>query len=119
MRSDATSSELDDAGDLGGLESDSVGALDELGRGLEAIEELMKKPLRQIQEETAYAWAWRAWAAYTLAKRASNVNDIIKWRLVATELEHESYEHAALVDDGCRVLKAVRRIVARAKKGKG
>ena len=65
-----------------------------------AVQELKTKTLQQIQIETAYKWAYRAWAAYRLSYDAD-----------AIEYEHEAIEHAALTGvDG--VLDEVRLIIA-------
>lgn len=64
-----------------------------------AIVELQQKTLQQIQAETAYKWAYRAWAAYQL----NLVHDVVEYR-------HEALEHAALCDDD-RVLVSVRAIM--------
>lgn len=69
-------------------------------RQQQALTELTTKSLVQIQVETAFTWAYRAWAANELGL----VRDFC-------EYEHEAIEHAALTgDDG--VLHAVRVIIA-------
>lgn len=66
-----------------------------------ALTELQTKSIEQIQSETAYIWAYRAWAARELGLT-----------LDASEYFHEALEHAALTgsDD---TLREVRRIGAR------
>lgn len=64
-----------------------------------ALQELASKSLAQIQQETAYTWAYRAWAARYLAKQYKARGDwanLLKLTSDATEYEHESLEHAAL-----------------------
>lgn len=79
-----------------------------------AVDELQRKPIEQIQRETAGAWANRAWAARQLAHaafEAGNNADAYRYSHDAVEYEHEALEHAALCgDDG--VIAAVRAIVA-------
>lgn len=73
-----------------------------------AIAEISMKSLKAIQIETAYTWAYRAWAAYKLSCEGSNlVADAI-------EYEHEAIEHAALANDD-QVLADVRLIIADAR----
>jgi len=77
-----------------------------------AMQELLRKSLRDIQVETAYIWAYRSQAARRLAKsaRASGAEaDAHAWLLDGQEYEHEALEHAALAGDN--VLSAVRLIV--------
>lgn len=79
-----------------------------------ALDELTSKTLQQIQIETAYKWAYRAWAAYTVA--ASNIGVVRQqWLSDALEYEHEAVEHAALADEQ-GVLEDVRLIVASGKR---
>ena len=59
-----------------------------------ALQELSTKTLQQIQVETAYTWAYRAWAAYRLSTQ-----QFVPWAIDAREYEHEAIEHAALADD--------------------
>lgn len=57
-----------------------------------ATEELTKKSLVTIQEETAYAWGARALAALSLWQTSGNavyLGDALEYR-------HESLEHASL-----------------------
>ena len=66
---------------------------------LKAQAELQRKSLKQIHAETAFTWAYRAWAAQTMGFRDDSI-----------EYGHEALEHAALSgDDG--VLAEVRRIM--------
>lgn len=65
----------------------------------QALAELQTKTLTQIQIETAFTWAYRAWAASKLGL----MNDF-------TEYFHEAVEHAALSGNDT-VLAAVRKIV--------
>ena len=76
----------------------------------EAIEELAHKSLHQIQIDTARKWAFRAWAAASLAKSATGAEKA-QWLHEAGEYEHEALEHAALTkrDD---ILRTVRRIIS-------
>lgn len=60
-----------------------------------AMSELSSKTLRQVQYETAIAWAGRALASY---ERYARTRDLVAL-LDAQEYEHESREHAALVED--------------------
>lgn len=64
-----------------------------------AIAELQTKSLDQIQVETAYTWAYRAWAAYKLGLPHD-----------AVEYAHEAIEHAALSENNA-VLAKVREII--------
>lgn len=64
-----------------------------------ALNELRSKSLAEIQQETAFTWAWRAWAAYQLKRIVD-----------AVDLEAEAIEHAALSNDD-DVLTQVREIV--------
>jgi len=59
-----------------------------------ATEELRKKSLREINEDTAWLWASRAWAAYNFAKESPRESQ--RWLKDATEYEHEAVEHAAV-----------------------
>lgn len=65
-----------------------------------ALAELQQKTILQIQAETAYTWAYRAWAASTLG-------------LVAdfTSYSDEAVEHAALTGNDS-VLHDVRAIIS-------
>lgn len=78
----------------------------------EALHELIEKSQEQIQKETAFTWAYRACAAYKLAREcqvAGRIADSIKWVLDAGEYEHEAYEHAGLVGD--KLLRQIRKLV--------
>jgi len=77
-----------------------------------ALKELSEKTLQQIQIETAYKWAYRAWAAHRLAQDAQSSPS---WAADAVEYEHEAIEHAALADDQ-EVLADVRLIIADGKR---
>jgi hypothetical protein len=65
----------------------------------QAVAELQHKTLEEIQVETAFTWAYRAWAAKQLGLK----HDFVEYR-------HESLEHASLSEND-DVLLAVRRIV--------
>lgn len=65
-----------------------------------ALVELRAKTIQQIQMETAYTWAYRAWAA----KELMFEHDY-------TSYADEAVEHAALTGDD-EVLKNVRNIIA-------
>lgn len=70
-----------------------------------AAEELTKKNLHQIELETAYKWASRAWVAYT------NFNKSRDWRWLcdADDYYHEALEHGALAEQKTNgVLKEIR-----------
>jgi hypothetical protein len=76
-----------------------------------ALAEISTKTLKQIQIETAYTWAYRAWAAYSIAcERQDNA-----LFADAIEYEHEAIEHAALADDE-ETLTNVRLIIADGKR---
>jgi hypothetical protein len=64
-----------------------------------ALSELRQKSIDQIQMETAYTWAYRAWAAKELGLERD-----------AAEYSHEAIEHGALAGD--EVLHRVRQIIA-------
>jgi hypothetical protein len=79
-----------------------------------ALAELQAKTLRQIQVETAYAWAYRAWAAKQLSDEAKARDDkhaFVSFLIDAAEYSHEAVEHGALAEDD-DVLADVRRIVS-------
>lgn len=79
-----------------------------------AVDELQRKPIEQIQRETADCWAHRAWAARQLAVaafQAGNNADAYRLNHDTTEYEHEAIEHAALCNDDS-VIAAVRAIIA-------
>ena len=63
----------------------------------EAEQELQQKTKEDIQRETAFKWAARCIAAWRLGKKDD-----------ADDYYHEAIEHAALVEDDCITLKAVR-----------
>ena len=67
---------------------------------VEALDELARKSLSDIQRETAYKWAGRACAAVALGLDED-----------AHEYAHEALEHSALCEDQ-RVMRAVRRAFA-------
>lgn len=80
-----------------------------------ALTELSRKPIAQVQQETALTWAYRARAAkcYALLARQQGREALAQhWMHDATEYSHEAIEHAALCGSGGddRVLHAVRRI---------
>jgi hypothetical protein len=58
-----------------------------------AAEELAKANIHQIQSDTAYSWGSRAWVSYTNFIKSKDV----RWFFDAKEYEHESLEHAALI----------------------
>lgn len=64
----------------------------------EALEEIQTKSYREIQEETAVKWGSRAAASYQLVLSVPHQEKLIYWTL-AEEYNHESIEHAALVED--------------------
>jgi hypothetical protein len=72
-----------------------------------AVEELKQKSLEDIQAETAFTWAWRAYAAYHLWLQNRSATS---FRDDALEYKHEAIEHGALADND-EVLRTVRRIV--------
>jgi hypothetical protein len=105
-----------DDDDLGRLTTKlAVAELDETVHGGAALAELESKSLRDIQQETAYTWTWRAWARYRKARAAKSSEERVKWLLEAEECAHEGKEHAALVGGGS-VLRDVERILASAQK---
>lgn len=59
-----------------------------------AAEELNKKPLNQIEEDAAYAWASRSWVAFT----NFNKNKDYRWFLAGEQYFFEACEHAACSD---------------------
>jgi len=65
----------------------------------QALDELRKKSFCDINRETAFKWAWRAWAARVRGRPFD-----------AEAYRTEAVEHAALVGDDLKVLAAVRRI---------
>jgi hypothetical protein len=58
----------------------------------EALEELSRKTLLQIQTETAITWTGRAIAAYQIYMQTRSLEDL----MAAEEFAHEGLEHAAL-----------------------
>jgi hypothetical protein len=58
----------------------------------DAMEELSKKSLLQIQTETAITWTGRAIAAYNIYMHTQSLADLT----AAEEFAHEGLEHAAL-----------------------
>lgn len=66
-----------------------------------AIDELGQKDDRTLETETAYKWASRACAAYTLAAAALKTQPAVarKWFRRGEDLKHEALEHAALAED--------------------
>lgn len=82
-----------------------------------AMKELSSKSLKTIQVETAHKWAYRAWAAYTMAHTLSEtkmLEETVRWLHDAVEYEHEAIEHAALTGDDM-VLHQVRNLINGAK----
>jgi len=65
-----------------------------------ALEEVLTKSEGLIQRETAYKWASRAIACYTLYAE----NQELHWALRAEEYRHEAIEHAAVAEDDCATL---------------
>jgi len=65
----------------------------------QARQELMEKSYQDIQQETAYKWAGRAYAAYEVVFRVDSSSEQIGWFHVAEEYRHEALEHASLVED--------------------
>lgn len=61
----------------------------------EALEELKTKSYNKIQEETAYKWAARACAAYSLLLDAKAPRKVGFWTM-AEDYFHEAIEHASL-----------------------
>jgi hypothetical protein len=79
-----------------------------------ALAELSVKSLRDIQRATAETWAYRARAARIYAEAVFQQGEpgvALRWKLDATEYEHEAIEHAALCGDDA-VLAWVRRVVS-------
>lgn len=76
----------------------------------QALAELAEKTIEQIQRETAYTWAYRAWAARELATKTTSRAAFLGMMCDATEYSAEAVEHAALAGD--EVLSDVRQIVA-------
>lgn len=69
-----------------------------------AASELAAKPHEQIEEDTAWAWAARAIAAY----QNFGMSDDPGWLYDCLDYRHEALEHAALADPGGDVLHEVR-----------
>jgi len=67
--------------------------------------ELISKTLKQIQTETAFTWASRAIVAFENSAKVKNPDVAMKWLLEAEEYKHEALEHAALLEDGGKLLK--------------
>jgi hypothetical protein len=63
----------------------------------EARTELATTSLADVQEDTAWTWANRAWVAYESANLAIDPGAKLKLLLRASDCQHEAYEHASLV----------------------
>jgi hypothetical protein len=75
--------------------------------------EIREKTKRQIEAETATAWAARAIAAWELAAETKHA----RWFVEAAQYEHEAVEHAA--EAGPEEYAATRDAIARAKAALG
>jgi|SRR5581483_743917 len=73
----------------------------------EAKKELSEKTYLQIQEETAWKWASRAAAAYSEVSNQSTLMQKVGLLNVAEEYKHEAVEHAALYEDGGKLVASI------------
>ena len=88
--------------------------MSDINRKDAALAELQQKSIEQIQRETARTWAYRAWAAKTIASDAWSRGDSVqahRYGHDAIDYEHEALEHAALCGDDS-VIAAVRALIA-------
>ncbi len=69
-----------------------------------AKEEILSKPFKVIQAETAYKWASRAAASYELVLTAAD-NDLMRLMIMASDFLGEAREHSSEV--GPELLKAI------------
>jgi hypothetical protein len=74
---------------------------------IEARREILAKSRDRIEEDTAYAWAARAVAAYQLHRETGGET----WIRDAAHYLDEAYEHAALADRTGTVLQDIRHLV--------
>jgi len=72
-----------------------------------AKEELKEKSYLEIQKQTAWTWASRAAASYELAIAEKDLHRKVSIFQVAEEYHHEAIEHAALYEDGGKLLSKV------------
>ena len=69
-----------------------------------AKDELKEKSYLEIQKQTAWTWASRAAASYDLAIEEKEITRKVAVFQVAEEYHHEAIEHAALYEDGGKLL---------------
>lgn len=79
-----------------------------------AKRELQTKSPSDIEKETAYKWCSRALASVLLLKEAKTSKEALSWRLKAEDFRHEAIEHAALVEDDCKTVKKLTRVMQEA-----
>ena len=72
-----------------------------------AKEELKEKSYLDIQKQTAWTWASRAAVSYDLAIEEKDPHRKVAVFMVAEEYYHEAVEHAALYEDGGKLLAKV------------
>lgn len=76
-----------------------------------ALKEVQEKTTKEINESTAYTWGSRAAACYKLAAEQSDERKRDQWLLRAEDFKHEALEHAALVEDGGRLVGEIQKLV--------
>jgi hypothetical protein len=69
-----------------------------------AKQELKEKSYLEIQKQTSWTWASRAAASYDLAIEEKDTSRKVAVFMVAEEYHHEAIEHAALFEDGGKLL---------------
>jgi len=74
-----------------------------------AKKELKEKSYLEIQKDTAWTWASRAAVSYELAIDEKDIHRKVSIFQVAEEYHHEAIEHAALYEDGGKLLSKVDR----------
>ena len=70
----------------------------------EARREILSKSCGEIERETAFKWAARAVAAYTIFRETR----LHRWLRDSEQYLDEAFEHAALADGSGEALRAVR-----------
>jgi hypothetical protein len=74
-----------------------------------ALKEMTTMTENEVETQAAASWAARAAACYELASRQDNLGDKFKWILRAKDQQHEALEHAALTEDGGKLVADVQR----------
>lgn len=76
-----------------------------------ALEEVQGKTTEEINRDTAYTWGSRAVACFELAAKATNEKEKDDLVARAADFRHEALEHAALVEDGGKLVGEIQRLV--------